>query len=111
MDKRAISGGNLEPDRTYFTLDGRKKDGQRRTRYFYKFNHALRAMFRIVEPKQFTVTSTEPVRGRTRKLFARISGKRGFNIESFESVEGRPTMKDMGRFWHRIPRQDVNDIN
>ncbi len=110
MDPRAVKKTDLDATKPYFIMNAVKQDGTKRLRYYRKFNHALRALYRIVRIEQGTVSVKEPGRRTPVKIIMRFRKKRGFNTEMITSLEDRPTFKEVGRFWHRMPRAKFNDI-
>lgn len=110
MDPRAVKQTDLDKKQVYFVLNATKRGGKTRQRHYLKFNHALRGLYRIAQMAEGVVSIKVPGKRYAVKIIARFKKKRGLNTEAITSLDDRPNLKEIGKFWHQVPRKEFNEL-
>jgi len=108
MDPLAKDVSQIDTNRVFFSTSIRKSNGDRKTRYYYKLNHALRSLYRFRDVASGIVRVHDNERC-SYILIRKLKKIRGMNMEKIASLESRPTMTEYYKF-HRMPRAKWNNI-
>jgi hypothetical protein len=107
MDNQAFVGKPDKAGRAYFVATTTKAYQNARARNYYKINHALRAVYAVVnlvvgEATGYCPAGAVNILNKQRKI-------RLFSANMFVGLDDRPTYKEIASFFRRLPSK-FNDL-